>query len=558
MIKRIFNNFILIAFITLISCIILFLGILYSYFGSQMTDQLENQAVYIAQGLTNEGVSYFDDLKNTDTRITWINSEGTVLYDNKADAENMENHADREEVTEALEKGKGTASRYSSTLSEETIYYAQKMDDGTVIRVSDTRYTIWILIWGMMQPIFIILIIVIVLSAVFAYGMSKRIVKPINEIDLENPAYNEIYEELSPLLTKINNLNKEISMRISDAEKKQNEFTMITENMREGLIVTNSQMNILSYNTSALKFFNVHKGIRNKSILILNRSETFRKAVHLARKGQYSDQILVLNDQYYQIITNPVYNNEEVTGIVMVILDVTEKEKRDILRREFTSNVSHELKTPLTGIYGTSEIIMNGMVNAENIPKFAKNIYDESGRLITLIDDIIKLSQLDENSIPEEKELIDLYEISENVIALLKNEARLRNVSVEIIGKHAEIMGNSRILEEMIYNLCDNAIKYNKENGKVTVSVTQEDEKLKLSVSDTGIGISPDHKDRVFERFYRVDKSRSKEIGGTGLGLSIVKHAAAYHDAVIALESTVDIGTSITVFWETKRAGSIH
>lgn len=550
MTKRIFRNFILIAFITLISCMVLFLGALYSYFEGQLTVELKNQAVYIAKGITGEGISYFDDLENTASRITWIESDGVVLYDNKADKDNMENHADREEVIAALEKGTGTSSRYSSTLSEKTIYYAQRMDDGTVLRVSSARYTIWVLILGMIQPIALIFIIAVVLSAVFASRMSKRIIKPINEIDLENPAENEIYEELSPLLTKINNLNKEISMRVLDAEKKQHEFTMVTENMREGLIVTDSQTDILSYNTSTLKFFDVKGDIKNKSVLTLNRSEKFRNAVNMALTGQHGDQILAANKRYYQIITNPVYNNDEVTGIVMVVLDVTEKEKRDILRREFTSNVSHELKTPLTGIYGTAEILMNNMVKSGDIPKFVKNIYDESGRLITLVNDIIKISQLDEDSIPDEKMPVDLYEISHHVIELLKGEAQQQNVSFELLGEHVEIIGNRGILEEMIFNLCDNAIKYNKENGKVTVSISRESGKTKLSVSDTGIGIPPEHKDRVFERFYRVDKSRAKEIGGTGLGLSIVKHAAAYHGAVITLDSTVGVGTTITICWD--------
>jgi len=550
MTKKIFRSFILIASITLISCILLFLGVLYNYFEKQLTGELKNHAVYISQGLENEGISYFDNLDPTDNRITWIDSDGKVLYDNEADITKMENHAGRKEFIEALQKGTGVSIRYSSTLSEKTIYYAQKLEDGTVIRVSNIQYTVWNLVFGMLPPILMIIIIINILSAVFASGMSKRIVRPINEIDLENPENNEVYEELSPLLAKINSLNKDISMRISDANRKQHEFSMITENMREGLIITDSQTDILSYNTSVLKFFDIQEDIKNKNILTLNRSEKFRKAIYTALNGQHSDQILVLHDHYYQVITNPVYNNKDISGIVMVILDITEKEKRDLLRREFTSNVSHELKTPLTGIYGTSEIIMNGMVKAEDIPKFAENIYKESGRLITLINDIIKLSQLDEGSIPEEKAPVDLYKIAEDMIELLQNEAQQKNVSVALMGESAEVMGIRRILEEMVYNLCDNAIKYNRENGKVTVSVTSEEGKIKLSVSDTGIGIPLVHRDRVFERFYRVDKSRSKEIGGTGLGLSIVKHAAAYHGAAISLESTMDVGTRITICWD--------
>jgi len=549
MAKRIFRSFVLITFITLVSCFVLFLGVLYNYFGKQLTGELKNQVAYIVQGVTNDGISYFDHLENADSRITWIDSDGTVLYDNEADINSMENHADREEFMKAQEKGTGISTRYSSTLSEKTIYYARKMDDGTVIRVSNTQHTVWVLTFGMMQPLSAVILFVIILSAVFASGMSKRIIKPVNEIDLENPENNEIYEELSPLLTKINNLYKQISRQISEAEKKQQEFSMITENMREGLIITDRKTNILSYNSSALKFFDIDEDIKNKSVLTLNRNETFRKAVDRARKGQHDNQILALNDRYYQIITNAVYHDEEVSGIIIVILDITEKEKLDILRREFTSNVSHELKTPLTGILGTSEIIMDGIVKPEDIPKFAKNINDESGRLITLIDDILQLSQLDENLIPDEKETVDLYELSKKVITHLKNEARQKNISVELFGEHVKIIGISRILEEMVYNLCDNAIKYNKINGKMSVSVTRDCEKIELTVADTGIGIPQAHKDRVFERFYRVDKSRSKEIGGTGLGLSIVKHAAIYHGAAIFLDSTVDVGTTIKICW---------
>jgi len=549
MTKKIFRNFILIASITLIACTILILGVLYNYFEKQLTGELKNQAVYISQGLTNEGISYFDNLDSTDSRITWIDPNGTVIYDNVANIDDMENHADRKEFIEALQKGFGSSSRYSSTLSEKTIYYARKLDDGTVIRVSNTQYTGWNLIFGMLPPILMIMIIVVILSALLASAMSKRIVRPINEIDLENPESNEIYEELSPLLAKIDDLDKDITMRISDAHRKQNEFTMITENMREGLIITDNQADILSYNTSALKIFNINEDIKNKNILTFNRSEKFRNAVHAALNGEHSVKVLVLNDHCYQVITNPVYNHKDISGIVMVILDVTEKEKRDTLRREFSSNVSHELKTPLTGIFGTSEIIMNGMVKNEDIPKFAENIYKESGRLITLINDIIKISQLDENLVPDEKKPVDLYKIAEDMIGLLKDKAQLRNISVELMGEHAEVVGISRILEEMIYNLCDNAVKYNKDHGKVTVSVKKEDGKIELSVSDTGVGIPLAHKDRVFERFYRIDNSRSKEIGGSGsgLGLSIVKHAASYHGATTSLESTTDVGTTITI-----------
>lgn len=546
MIKRIFRNFIVIALLALVSSACLFFGVLYNYFGAKISSELQEQTAYLAQGLTNEGAPYLDGL-NTVNRITWIDTDGTVLYDSQRNVSELENHSDRQEVIDAIKNGRGTSERYSETLSEKTTYYAQRMNDGTVIRIANSQQTIWNLLYSMLPFILIVLIAVFVISAVLSSRLSKRIVKPINEIDLEHPEKNEVYEELAPLLTKINSLKNEVAKEISKAEQRQLEFSMITKNMSEGLIITDSETNILSYNASILKFFSPHEGIKNKSVLTLNRSEKFRNAIHLALEGQHSDQVLIIDGNYYQMITNPVYKGYDVTGVILIIIDVTEKERRESMRREFTSNVSHELKTPLTGIYGTAEIIMNGMVKPEDVAKFAGNIHDESGRLISVVNDIIKISQLDENLIPDEKMPVDLYALSENVIKYLDNKAQEHKVTVKLTGVHASVTGNDGILEEMLYNLCDNAIKYNRPGGSVVVSVNDNEEKITLSVADNGIGISPKHKDRVFERFYRVDKSRSKDIGGTGLGLSIAKHVALYHGAEITLESREHEGTAVTV-----------
>lgn len=552
MTKRIFRSIFLTALLTLIISMCFFIGVLYDYFGKQLDKELKNEVYYVAHGLSREGIAYFDNLSDIDNRLTWIDTDGAVLYDSEEEAEEMENHGDREEFGEAMENGTGKAQRYSATLYEKTVYYAQKMEDGTVIRISDSQYSIWILIWGMLQSIIIIVLFLIGFSAFFASKLSKRIVKPLNEIDLNNPAYDESYEELAPLLTKINKLSKKIAAQLQEASRRQHEFSMITENMEEGFLIADKNTDILSYNSSVLKIFNIDGDLSNRSLLTLNRSEKFRNAVELSLKGQNNDQIIMINDHYYEIIANPVYYEEVVSGVIMVIMDITEKAQRDFLRREFTSNVSHELRTPLTGILGTAEIIMNKMVKPGDIPQFARNIHKEADRLITLINDIINLSQLDENSLQDEKETVDLYAMSENVLSLLKEAAGKKNITLELEGGHITVFGIHRILEEMIYNLCDNGIKYNKENGKVTVSVTQDEEKIFLIVKDTGIGISPAHTDRVFERFYRVDKSHSKDIGGTGLGLSIAKHGAIYHGATITLNSKIGEGTTVIVCWDNQ------
>ena len=552
MTKRIFRNIFLVAFLTLISSMVLFMGVLHHYFKKQINKELENQAVYIAQGIEHENAEYFDNLSETNNRITWIDGDGNVLFDNEADVADMENHGDREEFLEAKTNGRGTSVRYSETLSEKNTYYAILLENGSVLRVSSTQRTIWSLTFGMIQPIALIVVLAAILSAVFANRMAKRIVKPINEINLTNPEENETYDELSPLLTKINKLMKEIEIQIEDAKRKQHEFTMITENMSEGLIITDNKTDILSYNTSAYKLFDMEDEIKNKSVLTLNRSSRFRDAVELAQNGQHNDQILDIGNRYYHLFANPVYHENDFSGIVIIIMDITEKEQRDVLRREFTSNVSHELKTPLTGIYGTSEIIANGLVKEEDIPEFANNIHKEAGRLMVLIDEIMKLSQLDENKLLEQKTAVDLYEISESVISHLKEEADKKHISLELKGSHVRINGIRRMIEEMIYNLCDNAIKYNSEHGSVCIWITEDGEQVKLSVADTGIGIPLADQDRIFERFYRVDKSHSKDVGGTGLGLSIVKHYAAYHEASVTLDSVLNQGTIITICWNKK------
>lgn len=550
MTKRIFKSIIIVALAVLLLSLVLIMGILYEYFSEQYMSELKSESIYIKQGVEISGMEYFNDLEkvsNDNTRITLIETDGTVIYDSIADPSEMENHADREEIIEALEKGYGESSRYSSTLMEKTVYYAVKMDNGTILRISSTQYSIPSLLLGLLQPIIIIFFIAIVLSAVLASKVAKRVVKPLNSLDFEHPEEIETYDELTPMLKRISKQNKQIKRQMEELTRKQQEFTTITENMSEGLLIVDFNTDILSYNSSAIKLLGAKDISSRQSVLTLNRSESFRTAIDLALSGKHNEQTMEFEGRLYQLITNPVYCGEKVVGAVIVILDVTEKEEREKLRREFTANVSHELKTPLTSISGFAEIIKNGIAQPKDIQHFASNIYDESQRLIVLVGDIIKLSQLDENTTPVVKEKVDLYDIVSSVIQRLSHEAEKNNISFDVNAEHTVINGASQILDEMIYNLCENAIKYNKKNGKVSVILKKDGDKTVLTVSDTGIGIPPGDQDRVFERFYRVDKSHSKEIGGTGLGLSIVKHGAAYHNASISLKSELGNGTSVTI-----------
>ena len=546
MTARIFRSIFLVATAVLLACFILIFGMLYEHLGQQIQAELQTEAIYIAQGLAQSGMEYFNGLRGTN-RITWVAADGTVLYDSDSEAAAMENHADREEIQEALTGGSGESTRYSTTFDERRIYFATRLSDGTVLRVSSAQHSVWVLIMGLLSPVIMIFVLAAILSGVLASALSKRILRPVNAIDLEHPEQSEVYEELSPLLSKIYNQNRVIDSQIEELQRKQAEFTAITENMSEGFLVIDDHTDLLSYNSGALRLLGAEAGLSRRSVLALNRSEGFRKAVELSLSGEHCEQLFEREGRYLQIIANPVYHEERVAGAVLVILDITEKHARESMRREFTANVSHELKTPLTSISGTAEIIKNGFVKQEDIPHFAGNIYDEAQRLITLIGDIMRLSQLDEDSVPFEKAPVDLYELASSVLCRLEAAAGKRGISLTLSGEHATVNGVSQVLDEMVFNLCDNAVKYSRENGHVRVFVSEENGHVALRVEDDGIGIPAADQARVFERFYRVDKSHSKEIGGTGLGLSIVKHGAAFHNARVALESELGKGTTVTV-----------
>ena len=555
--KKIFRSSLLTVCLVLAATIALIMGLLFHFFEKQIQKELANEAGFLAHALENEGAGYFDSFDNKNNRlagnnrITWIDENGTVLFDSRADVSELHNHGVRDEIKAAMKEGKGMRTRYSKALTEKTVNYAIRLSDGSILRVSTEQYTVVTILMGMLQPVLFILFVALILTLVISARVSKAIIEPINRLDLEMPENNDTYEELTPLLRKIADQKETIGEQLADARKKQKEFNLITENMSEGFLVIDADANLLTYNSAALNLLEITPPA-DRSVLLFCRAKEFRGVISDVLSGIKAENTMVREERSYSLIANPVYEKESVIGAVVVILDITEREKRDMLRREFTANVSHELKTPLTSISGFAELMKAGDVLENDVTDFSKSIYDEAQRLITLVNDIIKISELDGQSIPYEKETVDLYELSKEVIGRLEKEADKKNITFHMIGGRAEIIGVHKILEEMLYNLCDNAIKYNKENGTVDVLVNQTGDGVNVIVRDTGIGIPISHQDRVFERFYRVDKSHSKKVGGTGLGLAIVKHGALYHHAKLSLESTVDVGTVVTIAFSKK------
>ena len=533
--------------IVLLASIFLIMGILHGIFENQLEDQLQKETAFVATAIENEGISYFDNLSKDGDRVTLIDKDGTVLADSQVDVSKLENHGDREEVKQAETEGRGQSVRYSSTMTEKTVYYAQKLDNGQILRISADQFTIVTILLGISQPIAIVVIAAIVLSLILSTNVAKHIVEPINDLDLDDPMENTVYDELSPLLRKIAHQNSTIEEQLKEARQKQEEFRIITDNMSEGFIVIDNQMKILTYNAAALKLFGAEQKTP-ENILALSRSKPFRDAIYKSLDGEHSQAEMTTDERVYSIISNPVYDTEqEVIGAVIVVIDITEISRREQLRREFTSNVSHELKTPLTSISGFAEIMKSGGTDEATVVDFSRSIYDEAQRLISLVSDIIKLSELDDGTIEYEPETVDLYTLSLEIASRLSPQAQEKKIHFTVNGEKAEITGVRKILDEIIFNLCDNAVKYNRSGGDVKVSVKNSADTVTVTVSDTGIGIPTAQQDRVFERFYRVDKARSKSIGGTGLGLSIVKHGVMYHNAQISLESKENEGTTVVI-----------
>ena len=545
--KKIFKNMCLLALVTILLSSLLVTIVYYANSDARMKSEVREETRFVRGAVELSGQDYLATVENTANRITLIDTDGTVLYDNQADPATMENHSDREEFQEASTAGAGEATRISDTIAEQTFYYAVKLQNGQVLRVAATTDSVFAAVLAVLPWILGVEVLVAVCTVLFSNFLTKKIVAPINRLDLDHPADNEIYDELSPLLGKISRQNEVIAQQIKSLREKQEEFTSITENMSEGFLVLDNNTDILSYNTSALRLLGAEAvpAESHVSALALNRSAGFRSAVDGALAGKRSEQLVRQGGRCCQVMANPVLRDGEVEGAVVVILDITEREERENLRREFTANVSHELKTPLTSISGFAEIIKNGIVKPEDIPRFAGNIYEESQRLVTLVDDILNLSRLDEADVQLEREDFDLSSLARDVAGRLKTSAKKNGVVITVIGDKAEINGVKSIVDEMVFNLVDNAVKYNKQNGRVTVTVDSSSDGTALTVTDTGIGIPQADVDRVFERFYRVDKSHSKEIGGTGLGLSIVKHGAAFHNAKVSLQSTEGEGTTV-------------
>lgn len=553
MTKRIFRSVCIVAVVVLFASLALVIGVLYDYFSGSQENQLKTQTDLAAQGIEHEGSSYFDGLDSEELRITWIDKKGKVLFDNKTDASSMENHLEREEVRQAVENGYGKSSRYSETLTEKSLYSAKKLSDGSVLRLSVSQYSVLTLFLGMLRPVLIIALLAVVLALLLAYRLSKNIVTPLNKLNLDSPLSNKVYEELSPLLKRMDAQQRQLKHQSEELKRKREEFETATENMSEGLIILNEKGVILSINRAAAKMLGLSEDSVGKDIFSEKTSVNLKEPTQIALSGKNKEEVFALRDGNCQLLANPVSTDGKVTGAALLVLDVTEKERAEQMRREFTANVSHELKTPLQTISGYAELLANGMVADKDKTAFSEKIYAEAQRMIRLIEDIIKLSNLDEGAVELTRETVDLYATAENTVRSLLPAAEKANVTLSLNGENAEIYGIPQLLTAVVYNLCDNAIKYNKDGGTVFVNVKNNAENIILSVRDTGIGIPKEQQERIFERFYRVDKSHSKEVGGTGLGLSIVKHAAKLHDAKITLESEVGKGTEITVIFPKKQ-----
>ena len=546
MTKRIFRATLLVGVAVLIASLTLVMGALYSYFGRVQESQLRDELSLAVVGVEQNGTDYLRKLKSDQYRITWLRADGAVLYDTQADAESMENHAQRQEVQQALATGEGESSRYSDTLLQKTVYYAKRLPDGTVLRLSAVRVTAGVLVLNMLQPILLVLAAALILSGVLASRLARRITEPLNRLDLEHPLENETYEELAPLLRRMEHQRRQIDRQMDELRRRSEEFEQITGSMSEGLVLLDEAGVILSINPAARRLLDAAENCVGQDLLTVDRDVALSDALRQAAEQGHSEFRGQRNGREYQFDVTRIQSEGRTAGTVLLVFDVTERAFAERNRREFTANVSHELKTPLQGIIGSAELLENGLVKQEDVPRFIGHIRSEAQRLVTLIGDIIRLSQLDEGE-PMPAEPVELLALAREAAESLQSAAAARNVTVTVEGEPVELTGVRRLLYEIVFNLCDNAIKYNTDGGRVQVTVTKENETAAVTVRDTGIGIPPDQQDRVFERFYRVDKSHSKASGGTGLGLSIVKHAVQYHHGAIHLQSEVGKGTEIRV-----------
>lgn len=546
MTKKIFHSITAVAMTVLLAGLLLATTFLHSYFNQSQVNQLKEELSLVAKSVDVVGIEYFDNFDSSLFRFTLISPDGTVLYDSQVDANEMDNHLEREEIAEALKDGKGSSARYSSTLTERTFYEATRLENGNVLRVSINQVTVGALVLGMLPAICAIILVSVVVAIIMSNKMATSIVKPLNELNLDQPTNNNAYEELAPILTKLHKQHKQIDSQLSMLKEKSDELNQIMASMNEGLVLLDKKGNVLSMNDAAKKLFGIEHIPVGRDFLTVDRSPEMNRAIKKAYDGKHSEFRETRNGSEYQFILNRTESEGKTIGLVILCLDVTDAALAEQNRKEFTANVSHELKTPLQSIIGCAELLENGLVKPEDTSHFIGNIKNEATRLVSLINDIIRLSQLDEDS-EIATESVDLVEVANEVAEVLSASAAKKQVQISVNGDSCAINGVRRYLYEILYNLCDNAIRYNNAGGKVDISVKRDGENIVVSVSDTGIGIPPEHHSRIFERFYRVDKSHSKETGGTGLGLSIVKHAVAYHHGKLKLDSTSGKGTTITI-----------
>lgn len=543
--KKIFKYIMLVSSLITVLGLAFVVGILYHYFQGQLMGELKKEAVYISRGVESAGTDYLKKLNDEESRITYVDESGKVIYDNEADVESMDNHGHRKEIREAEINGEGADERMSSTLSEKTMYYAVRLENGNVLRVSSNQASVWMLLLQLLPSFVAVLILMLLLSGVFASRLSGKVVEPLNGLDLEHPDENDVYDEVQPLLSKIGRQSRQIRLQLEAARRQQKEFSIITENMQEGLLVIDRYTMVLSVNSSVGRLLKVKEVKTGESVYLLNRSEEFRDVVCQVLDGKHEDKVLRLDGSEIQVIANPVTRENKTEGAVILLVDVTEKVEREQLRREFSANVSHELKTPLTSISGFAEIMQDGFVKDEDVKVFAGRIYKEAQRLIRLVGDVIRISRLDEGGLPYQWEKLDIYSLTHDIFSTLHEAAEKQEVHMYMEGGSTVLDTVPTIMEEVLYNVCDNAVKYNRRGGEVFVRLKDGEDAVRVNVRDTGIGIPKEDQERIFERFYRVDKSHSKEIGGTGLGLSIVKHGVKTLNGRLWLNSEPGQGTEI-------------
>ncbi|HHV3285386.1 TPA: ATP-binding protein [Streptococcus agalactiae] len=546
MTKKIFRTTLSASLGIVLVTILMIMGFLYNYFNRIQREQLRTQTALASQGISFEGKDYFENLKTSNVRITWVDNKGQVLYDTQSDAKHMKNHANRQEIKEAIKSGYGESTRWSATLTEKSIYAAQRLNNGTIVRLSVAQQTIFYLLLGMMSPLAIIILLAIILSVLIARYIAKKVSEPLNNIDLDHPLSNDSYEEITPLLRRLDSHQAKIQHQKLLLQKRQKEFDTIISKIKEGMILLDDQARIVSINAEALKLFQINDDWHGRFMMEVSRDLTLKDLIDQGLKGKKKEANIDIENNHYRVLVRPTTDNNRVTGLVVLLFDVTDQLQMEQLQREFTANVSHELKTPLHVISGYSELLANQMVPNEEVPQFAAKIHKESERLVKLVEDIINLSHLDEQEkLPQET--VNLYDLTQKVLEGLQAKADKKHIQINFNGEEAILRGNPVLLNSLVYNLCDNAITYNHEKGQVNVTLKNSPDTITLEVSDTGLGIAEKDKKRIFERFYRIDKSRSKIVGGTGLGLSIVKSALDFHNGSIKVDSHLGQGTTMTV-----------